>query len=80
MVITATGSGTATAAAFADLIPANTTYVPNSLVLNGSPLTDAADADAGQYATTPAPSVSVALGDLTQAAGPQTVGFAVTIN
>ena len=80
VVITATGTGTATGAVFADLVPAGTTYVPGSLQFNGAPLTDAADADAGQFSASPAPSVRIALGDLTQADGPQTARFDVTIN
>ena len=80
VVVTATGSGTATNAAFTDLVPANTTYVAASLRLNAAVLTDAADADAGQFLATPAPQVRVALGNLTQASGPQTVLFSVLIN
>lgn len=80
IVITATGTGTATAAVFSDPVPAGTTYVPGSLQLNGAPLSDAADADAGQFTASPAPSVRIALGDLTQADGPQTARFEVTIN
>src|SRR6185295_1862164 len=80
VVVTATGSGTAVGAAFRDAIPANTTYVAGSLKRNGAALTDAADADTGAYVTTPAPAVTVALGDLTSATGAQTIDFAVTIN
>lgn len=80
VVVTATGTGTATGAVFADLIPTNTTYVPASLKLNGAALTDAADADVGNFVATPAAQVRVALGNLNQASGPQTVLFAVTIN
>lgn len=80
IVVSATGTGTATAAQFNDAIPANTTYVPASLRLNGAALTDAADADAGSFVTTPASGVRVALGDLSQASGPQTIVFDVTIN
>lgn len=79
IIVTATGSGTATSSVFSDAIPANTTYVPASLRLNGNAMTDAADADAGQFLTTPA-RVSVNLGNLTQAAGPQTIRFSVLIN
>ena len=79
VVVTATGTGTAVGAAFTDAVPANTTYVAGSLTLNGAPLTDAADADAGSFATAPA-RVVVSLGDLTAAAGPQTVVFRVTID
>jgi uncharacterized repeat protein (TIGR01451 family) len=80
IVVTATGSGTALGAAFTDPIPASTSYVAGSLALNGAALTDAADADAGRFAATPAPAVNVVLGDLTAAAGAQTVVFRVTID
>jgi uncharacterized repeat protein (TIGR01451 family) len=79
IVVTAAGTGTALGAAFRDAIPANTTYAAGSLRLNGTPLTDGTDADAGSFATAPA-RVAVALGDLTSAAGPQTIVFGVTID
>lgn len=78
--VSITGSGTATAVAFTDSIPANTTYVANSLRLNSAALTDSADADAGQFTTAPTNQVRIALGDLTSAAGTQVLEFAVTIN
>ncbi len=80
IVVTATGTGTALGAAFVDAIPANTTYVPGSLTLNSVAQSDAADADAGSVSSTPAPGVTVALGDFTAAAGPQTIVFRVTID
>jgi uncharacterized repeat protein (TIGR01451 family) len=81
VVVTATGTGTAVGASFRDPIPANTTFVPGSITFNGNPLTDStADADAGGYSTSPAPAVQASLGDLTQASGPQTLVFDVTIN
>lgn len=80
VVVTANGTGTATGAVFADLIPANTTYVPGSLKLNAAALTDASDADAGNFVAAPAAQVRVGLGNLTQANGPQTILFSVTIN
>ena len=80
VVVNTTGSGTAVGAAFRDAIPANTTYVAGSLKRNGATLTDAADADAGALVTSPSPTVTVALGDLTSASGTQTIEFAVTIN
>lgn len=79
IVVTPSGTGTATGAVVTDPIPLRTRFVPGSLRLNGAPLSDAADADAGSYLAAPAPSVRVALGNLTQASGPQTVAFAVTI-
>jgi uncharacterized repeat protein (TIGR01451 family) len=80
VAVNATGTGTATGAFFSDNIPANTTYVPGTLRLNGAALTDGADVDAGDYSTTPAARVRVTLGNLTQASGSQTIQFAVTIN
>jgi hypothetical protein len=66
---------------FTDAIPANTTYVAGSLRLNTAALSDAADADAGAFSAAPAPgSISVSLGDLTAAAGPQAIEFTVTID
>jgi len=79
VVVTVTGSGTATAAAFLDNIPDNTTYVAGSLRLNNAALTDGADVDAGSYETTPDERVRVQLGNLTSV-GSQTIQFAVTIN
>lgn len=80
IVLTPTGSATATNSAFGDTIPPNTTYVPGTITLNSVPLTDAADADAGEFITVPAPEIAVALGDLTAASGAQTVTFDVTID
>jgi uncharacterized repeat protein (TIGR01451 family) len=80
IVVTATGTGSATTVNFSDSIPANTTYVPGSLSLNSAALSDTTGNDAGEYATTPAPRVLVSLGNLTAASGPQTIAFAVTIN
>lgn len=80
IIITPSGTGTANAASFSDAIPANTTYVANSLKLNSAALSDAADSDAGQYLSSPSAQVRVSLGNLTQASGAQTVSFKVTIN
>jgi uncharacterized repeat protein (TIGR01451 family) len=80
IVVSASGTGTAAASVFNDDIPANTTYVPGTLRLNSVALSDAADADAGDFSTTPNARVRVQLGNLTQASGSQTIQFAVTIN
>jgi uncharacterized repeat protein (TIGR01451 family) len=79
IVVTATGTGTALGAALTDPIPASTTYVAGSMTLNGAPLTDAVDPDAGVFTPTPA-GIAVGLGDLTAAAGPQTIVFRVRID
>ena len=73
-------SGTATGATFSDPVPALTTFVANSISLNGGNLTDGIDVDGGELDTSGAPTVVVRLGDLTQADGIQTVVFAVTID
>jgi len=73
-------SGTATTAIFSDVIPTGTTYVANTILLNAASLTDALDADAGEFDISVTPSIVVRLGDLTQADGIQTVEFQVTIN
>ncbi|MGE0188012.1 MAG: hypothetical protein AB7Q04_01675 [Steroidobacteraceae bacterium] len=84
VVITPSGSGTANNVVFSDAIPANTTYVPNSITLNTGAgvvaMSDAADTDAGQFISTPTARVSVNLGALTAASAAQTVSFAVKIN
>lgn len=80
VVVTPSGSGNATAAAFSDLVPTHTTYVAGSLRLNGAALSDGADADAGTFVSALAPQVRVTLGNLAGGAGPQTIEFAVTIN
>ena len=73
-------AGTASNSTVNDAIPVNTSYVPASMSLNGSALSDAIDGDAGEFDTSAVPSVIVRLGDLTQASGIQTVSFQVTID
>lgn len=79
ITVEVTGSGTATASVVDDPIPTFTTYTPNSIELNGNPITDASGDDAGEYDAA-GPSIVVRLGDLTQADGVQTVEFQVTID
>ena len=73
-------AGVATASVLGDAIPAFSTYVPGSITLNGVPLTDATDADAGELDTAVVPTVVVRLGDLTLVDGVQTIVFQVTID
>ncbi len=80
IVVNVTSPGTATASVVRDAIPEFSTYVPDSITLNGTSISDAADTDAGEFDTTGAPTVVVRLGDLTQALGPQTVVFQVVID
>ncbi len=76
LIATVSGTGTLTNLAVGDTAPANTTYEPGTITLQGAPLTDAADADAGAFA---ANAVTVQLGSV---AGGQTrtVTFKVRIN
>jgi uncharacterized repeat protein (TIGR01451 family) len=80
IVVNVSGSAPAANFVLTDPIPAGTTFAGGSLLLNGVALTDAVDADAGELQGGASPSVRVSLGTLTQAAGPQTVAFTVTIN
>ncbi len=66
IVATVAGSGSVNGLAITDNIPADTSFVPGSITLGGSALTDAADADAGDYNGT---RINVALGTV---AGGQT--------
>ncbi len=72
--------GTITAGTFTDPIPVSTTFVANSIVLNGGNLTDAIDGDAGELDSSGMEAVVVRLGDLTLADGLQTIEFQVTID
>lgn len=76
LTATITGSGSVNGLAIADNIPAGTAYVAGSITLGGSPITDAADADAGDYNGT---RIRVGLGTV---AGGQirTVTFRTRIN
>ncbi|MDJ0709962.1 MAG: hypothetical protein QNJ14_06220 [Woeseiaceae bacterium] len=80
ITVEVTNAGTATAAAISDPIPTWSTYVPDSLTLNGAAITDATDGDSGEYDVSVAPTIVVRLGDLTQADGLQTISFQVTID
>ena len=80
LVISVSGSGTATGVVVTDPIPANATYVPGTLALNSSSLTDIADGDEGDMGVTTPGGVTVALGDLAALSPIQTITFAVTIN
>lgn len=80
IAVTVTGTGTATAVLITDSIPVNTTYVAGSLLLNGTPLSDAVDADAGDVGGSTPNTVSVNLGDLDATSPVHTIMFNVIIN
>ncbi len=79
LVFTVTGTGTILNARLQDAIPANTTYVPGSLTLDGASLTDAPDSDAGRFTGTQIDVVPGTAGVM-PAPGTATVTFKVTIN
>ena len=74
------GIGTTENSVFRDEIPPFTTYQPGSIRLNGVPLSDADDLDAGDFGITNNNAVTVELGDLTAANNPTTVQFSVIVN
>jgi len=77
LVATTTGSGDLADLAIRDDIPAATTYRPESLTLDGAPLSDAAgDADAGSFDDG---AIAVALGTV-PGGETRTITFQVTIN
>jgi uncharacterized repeat protein (TIGR01451 family) len=77
--VSAAGTGSALDAVFRDPIPVATSYVPGSLKLNGAPLSDVPDADAGEFRAAD-DSVSVRLGTLGPADGEQQAQFTGRIN
>lgn len=62
-----------------DPIPENSNYVAGSLFLNGTSLTDGADADAGDVGQTTANTITVLLGDLAAGSPNQTITFQVRV-
>jgi uncharacterized repeat protein (TIGR01451 family) len=76
LAATVSGTGSLANLRVSDAVPAGTTYKADSLALDGSPLTDADDADAGRFTGT---AIAVGLGSV--AAGTtKTVTFQVKID
>ena len=80
LTFTVNGVGNITAAQVADAIPANTTYVANSITLNGAAQTDAADAPGVDSSRYTGAGIEVNLASPLAAPSTQTVTFKVTIN
>jgi uncharacterized repeat protein (TIGR01451 family) len=74
------GTGNVANLVITDPLPPFTTYVASSLLLNGAPLSDAVDADAGDFGGTAPNRVTVTLGSVAGGSLPRTISFAVTIN
>jgi len=84
ITVTVTGAGTAENLVITDLIPANAIYENNSLILtDGSgtnSLTDAADADAGDFDVSLSGGITVDLGDVAGGSADSTITFNVMID
>ena len=67
IAVNVTGSGTATNLVITDPLPANTTYLANSIAVNGASQTDAVDppTDNTDFGITNANTVTVSLGNVT---------------
>lgn len=78
IVATLSGAGTATNLVIADPLPANITYIPGSIAVDGIAKTDAADADNAQFITA-TKTVSVSLGNVASPAN-VVITFRATIN
>ncbi|HYG48585.1 MAG TPA: hypothetical protein VD846_11680 [Allosphingosinicella sp.] len=76
LAATVSGSGSLANLRVSDPIPAGTTYKAGSLTLEGSALTDSADADSGSFTGT---AISVALGTLA-AGATRTITFQVKVD
>lgn len=81
LTATVSGSGSLTNVNISDAVPANTTYLTNSMTLQSAPLTDAADSDAGSttVAGSTVTAVNVTLGTV-PAGQTRTVTFQVRVN
>lgn len=80
LVVSVSGTGaTATGVIFEDPIPDNSEYLPGSMTLNGTGLSDAEDTDAGDMGQTTANTVTVFLGNLIAGSPDQTITFQVRV-
>jgi len=76
LVATVTGSGSLANLRIADAVPAGSSYRPGTITLEGAPLSDAADADSGEFTGT---GIAVRLGTVAGGAT-RTVTFQVAID
>lgn len=76
LVATVNGSGTLAGLSIADAIPMGTNYIPGSLTLEASQLTDAIDSDRGEFTGT---AISVRAGDV-PAGQTRTITFKVGVS
>jgi uncharacterized repeat protein (TIGR01451 family) len=78
VVANAAGGASATAPTISDAVPTQTTFVPGSILINGTS-TCTGGAAGGAYTTTPVPTVSGTLADVAPGAS-SSLRFRVTIN
>lgn len=76
LTVTPSGSATASSVVVTDPVPANTTFVPGSLLLNGTAVAPAV----GDYNVTTPGAITVKLGNVPGSASAQVVQFQVKIN
>jgi len=80
ILATVSGSGTLGDIVITDPVPANTTYIPGSLKLNTAVLSDGPADDAGDFDATNPNTITVRLGEMSNATPAQTIEFQVTID
>ena len=80
ILVTVAGSGTARNVVIEDAVPANTTYKPGSITLNGADITDQTGDDGGDFGGTAENAVTVSVGDLSMESTAPTITFQVIIN
>ena len=79
IAVTVTGNGTALDVVVTDPIPQGMVYQPGTLLLNDTPITDAADDDAGDVFELMQGAVTIALGDMTADTSTQRISFQVAL-
>jgi uncharacterized repeat protein (TIGR01451 family) len=80
LLVSVVGTGSVANLVITDPLPPFTSYVAGSLRLDGTPLSDGVDGDAGDFGGTTANQVTVALGSAAGGSASRTISFAVTIN
>lgn len=78
--VTVSGASTVTSLTVTDPIQAGTTYVPSSLKLNGTGLSDLSDGDEGDVGDTALNTVTVTLPDMDSSSAAQIITFDVTVD
>ena len=78
--VIATGTGSTNDVVVSDAIPLNTSYNPGTLMLDGTPVTDAVDGDQGDMGGTTPGAITVSLGDVAVGGPGKTITFTVTID